>query len=310
MGLSAATHGKLLLESGYTIDQVVHDYGDLCQSITDLAVERDAPFSIDQFRTLNRCLDNAIADAVTEFSLQRDAVTDRQSAQANERLGVLVHELRNVLQTAQMSWRALESGKVAVGGTTGALLKRSLDSMASLLQRSVSEIRADAGLPDGTEVLPLASLVADAERSVAFDAAARGCTLVVAAVDPQIAVCGNRPLLLAALVNLLQNAFKFTRPYSEVALRAYADGARVKVDVEDHCGGLPANFAATMFRPFTQGGADRSGLGLGLSIARRSVEADGGTLTVRDVPGHGCVMTIELPRAAGAEQSPAGAAST
>lgn len=68
MGVSAAAHGTALLALGYTVDQVVHDYGDLCQAITDLAVERDAPFTIDEFRTLNRCLDNAIADAVTEFS--------------------------------------------------------------------------------------------------------------------------------------------------------------------------------------------------------------------------------------------------
>ncbi len=40
------------MELGFSVDQVVHDYGDLCQAITDLAVERDAPFSVDQFRTL------------------------------------------------------------------------------------------------------------------------------------------------------------------------------------------------------------------------------------------------------------------
>lgn len=72
IGISATAHGHELVELGYTVDQVVHDYGDLCQAITDLAVERDAPFSVDQFRTLNRCLDNAIADAVTEFSAHRE----------------------------------------------------------------------------------------------------------------------------------------------------------------------------------------------------------------------------------------------
>ena len=112
IGVSAAAHGKELLGLGYTVDQVVHDYGDLCQAITDLAVERDAPFSVDQFRTLNRCLDNAIADAVTEFAAQRDATASRrQSADENERLGVLVHELRNYLQTASMAFAALESGR-------------------------------------------------------------------------------------------------------------------------------------------------------------------------------------------------------
>jgi hypothetical protein len=68
LGVSAVAHGSALLTLGYTVDQVVHDYGDLCQAITDLAVERDAPFSVPEFRTLNRCLDNAIANAVTEFS--------------------------------------------------------------------------------------------------------------------------------------------------------------------------------------------------------------------------------------------------
>ena len=90
MGVSATAHGKELLKLGFTVDQVVHDYGDLCQAITDLAFERDAPFSIDEFRTLNRCLDNAIADAVTEFSFQREATLAREhEVAANERNRVL-----------------------------------------------------------------------------------------------------------------------------------------------------------------------------------------------------------------------------
>jgi hypothetical protein len=87
MSVTAAAHGKQLLELGYTVDQVVHDYGDLCQAVTDLAFERDAPFAVDEFRTLNRCLDNAIADAVSEFSFQRDeAIQEQRAAEANERI--------------------------------------------------------------------------------------------------------------------------------------------------------------------------------------------------------------------------------
>jgi signal transduction histidine kinase len=71
---------------------------------------------------------------------------------------------------------------------------------------------------------------------------------------------------------------------------------RILIDVKDHCGGLPPGNAERMFLPFTQNGEDRTGLGLGLSIARRSVEANNGTLSVRDVPGTGCVFTISLPR--------------
>jgi len=297
IGVSAAAHGKRLLELGFTVDQVVHDYGDLCQAITDLAVERDAPFSVDEFRTLNRCLDNAIADAVTEFSVQRDAtVALRLSAAEHERLGVLVHELRNHLHTAALAFRALESGTLPIGGSTGGVLKRSLASLSTLLSQALTEVRLAVGTPVETEAFSLAMLVADARHAASLYAQASGCAFVVPDVDPLIGVTGNRELLLAALVNLLQNAFKFTHPHTQVTLSAYADEDRVLVDVKDNCGGLSAGALEMMFKPFTQSGNDRTGLGLGLSIAKRSVEASGGALRVRDVPGTGCVFTIELPR--------------
>jgi signal transduction histidine kinase len=98
-----------------------------------------------------------------------------------------------------------------------------------------------------------------------------------------------------ALVNLLQNAFKFTHPHTNVTLHAHSAGGRLMIDVSDHCGGLAAGTTESMFTPFTQRSEDRSGLGLGLSIALQSVEADGGLLSVKDVPGTGCVFTISLP---------------
>jgi signal transduction histidine kinase len=296
MGLSAAAHGKQLLELGFSVDQVVHDYGDLCQAITDLAVERDAPFSVDEFRTLNRCLDNAIADAVTEFGVSRDAnVALQQSADENERLGVLVHELRNYLHTATLAFVALESGKVPIAGATGAVLKRSLASLASLLNLSVSQVRITAAAPQA-EAFSLASFVAEAKNAASLDASAKGCTFSVPDVDTTLGISGNRERLLAALVNLLHNAFKFTHAHTEVTLSAYAQGDHVVIEVKDNCGGLPPGATTSLFRPFKQVGDDKSGLGLGLSIARRNVEADGGVLSVRDVPGVGCVFTIELPR--------------
>lgn len=81
-----------------------------------------------------------------------------------------------------------------------------------------------------------------------------------------------------------------------MSLNAYAVADRILIDVEDRCGGLPAGDAEKMFLPFTQVGTDTSGLGLGLSISRRSVEANEGILSVRNMPGVGCVFTIDLPR--------------
>jgi signal transduction histidine kinase len=296
MGLTATAHGRQLLELGYTVNQVVHDYGDLCQAITDLAVERDAPFSVDEFRTLNRCLDNAIADAVTEFSAQRDlTIARRHSAECNERLGFLVHELRNSLNTVTLALAALETGRLPLAGATGGVLKRGVLTLTSLVKHSLDEVRAVAAPKLDSEVFSLASFIADAGNAALLEANARGCAFTVRNVDSQLEVEGPREMLLGALINLLQNAFKFTRPQTEVSLSAYADDeGSVFIDVADHCGGLAPGAVEVMFRPFVRSHDDKSGLGLGLSISRQNVEAAGGTLTVRDVPGEGCVFTIRL----------------
>jgi len=294
MGVSAASHGASLLEMGYTVDQVVHDYGDLCQSITDLAFERDAPFAVTEFRTLNRCLDNAIADAVLEFSSLRDArLLERQSEDVKEKVGFLVHELRNALSTARLAVGALEFGNMNMGGATGAVLKRSLDSLDILINRAVKEVRHGNGVE--RQVFSVSSFIADAESAAHLEATARGCTLSVLPVDATLGILANRALMQAALANLIQNAFKFTHGDAAITLQAFASDGNVHIEVHDHCGGLPPGSAEKMFAPFTQRSDDKSGLGLGLAIARNSVEADFGTLSVRDVPGTGCVFTIALP---------------
>lgn len=296
MGVSAAAHGSALLALGYTVDQVVHDYGDLCQAITDLAVERDAPFSVDEFRTLNRCLDNAIADAVTEFSFQRDvSIAAQQSEDLNERIGFLMHELRNSLSVATMAVMAMETGMLPIAGATGSVLKRSHTAMGRLITTSLDEVRIK-GAHDAPRPFSLAAFIDEARESAQLDADARGCKFSVPPIDPLLGIEGNRELLLAALANLLGNALKFTHTHTEVTLNAYAVGDRVFIDVKDHCGGLPSGDAERMFSPFTQRGNDKSGLGLGLTIARQSVSADDGELSVENFPGIGCAFTIKLPR--------------
>lgn len=292
----ATAHGKKLLELGYTIDQVVHDYGDLCQAITSLAVERDAPFGVDEFRTLNRCLDAAIADAVTEFSTQRDRATaEKHSDEANERMGFLVHELGNYVLGAKLAINALETGSLPMSGATGSVLKKNIKSMSAMIAQTAAGVR-HTSIKAPTEVFSVHGLVADALAAARLVADARGCELLFSDMDREVRIRGNREALLAALNNLLLNAFKFTRPRTEVGLAVHADASGcVVIEVSDHCGGLPPDAVQTMFLPFVQAGADRTGLGLGLAIAQRSVEANGGKLSVRDSPGVGCVFSITLP---------------
>ena len=289
----------MLFRSGFTVDQVVHDYGDLCQAITDLAFELKAPIEVDEFRTLNRCLDNGIADAVTEYSYQRFSVVANDGVQAlSERLGFLAHELRNLIYTATLAFAAIKTGGVGVAGPTGAALERSLIGLRTLVDRSVADVRVAAGLPPRHELVSLADFMDQIGISALLEARARECKLTVSVVDERLAVDVDRDMLLSAVGNLLQNAFKFTEHSTEVSVHAYAVADRILIDVEDHCGGLPPGSADQMFLAFKQGHKDRSGLGLGLAICRRSVEANKGIVRVRNVPGSGCIFTIDLPRRA------------
>lgn len=298
MGVTATAHGKDLLAFGYSVDQVVHDYGDLCQAITDLAHERDAPFTIDEFRTLNRCLDNAIASAVSSFSFQRDAMVARkQDNEVQERVAALVDELRNSHATASYAVAALEQGNLPVSGSTGTVLKRSLAAIKALINRATSEARTEADHLSNRRTFSVMSLIAEAKNEALLYSQASGCRFTAATVDPALEITGNHVRLLAALENLLQNAFRFTEVNTAVTLNAHAVGDRVHIEVRDHCGGLEAGYVTSMFKPFAQRVvADKSGLGLGLAISRASVEADGGTLTVQDLPTIGCIFTISLPR--------------
>jgi signal transduction histidine kinase len=292
IGKTAGRHGRDLLRMGLTIAQVVHDYGDVCQTITELAVAQNVPIPGHEFRTLNLCLDDAIAEAVTEYLRQRE----RQIAdQGTEHLGTLAHELRNLINVAMLSFESIKSGRVAAGGSTGMLHVRSLIGLRDLVNRSLADVRLDAGI-EAFEHILVAEFIEEIEIGALLQAEARGIRLTLTSVDRTVTIEGDRQILAAAVSNLLLNAFKFTRANSSVSLTVRATDDRVLFEVEDECGGLPPGKIQDLFRPFEQRGTDRTGIGLGLSVCRKAAEASGGEIRVRDLPGKGCVFTLDLPR--------------
>ncbi|HXC07930.1 MAG TPA: hypothetical protein VNV61_03300 [Steroidobacteraceae bacterium] len=140
MGRAAALHGAELLRRGFTVDQVVHDYGDVCQSVTALAVEQKEPISADEFRTLNRCLDNAIADAVASFGSAHQTSIDRQTETLQQRLAVFADEHRRLMDIAIQSFTAIRTGNIGISGATGTVLAHSLEELRSLTDRTLPDI--------------------------------------------------------------------------------------------------------------------------------------------------------------------------
>jgi signal transduction histidine kinase len=294
----AVQHGRALLRSGFTIAQVVQDYGDACQTITDLAIEHGAPISTEEFRALNRCLDEAIAEAVTEYQHQRelDVVADG-ARRSNEHLGAFAHELHKLLRSALLAYDLLRAGSVGIRGSTGDVLGRSLVGLRGLVDRSLTEVRLTGGIPR-PERVAVARLIEDVEVSAIHHAHARGLRLTVTEVDPGLTLEADPQILSSIVSSLLHNAFRYTRPHGHVWLHTHATAERVLFDIEDQCGGLsPGKLTKLLEQNASQDG-ERIEIGPGLSLCVRGAKALGGAISIRN-QNNGCVFTVDLPRTPG-----------
>ena len=194
---TAGKHGLDLFGMGLTIGQVVYDYGNVCQAVTELALEHDAPIRGDEFRTLNLCLDDAIASAVTEYSAQHER---SRVDTGSERLGALAHELRNVLNTAFLSFESIKGGIVPAGGSTALLHGRSLLRLRDLIDRSLADVRLEAGIYHPARIA-VAALVEEVGITAVAQAHARGIQFAAATTAQDVTVDADRQILAAALSN-------------------------------------------------------------------------------------------------------------
>jgi signal transduction histidine kinase len=294
IGHSAARYGGELLALGYNVSEVVHHYGEVCQVITEFAVEQQAPITTREFHALNGCLDTAIAEAVTAHAR---VTAERGSASEVERLGRSAHELRNLLNSALLAFHTVQRGSGTVNGTAGMVLGRSLMGLRGMIDSALTQVRLAAGEPARVR-LTVSEFIDEVAVVANLHAEYHDISFVVAPVGRELTVEADPQLLASAVMNLLTNAFKFSRPGGRVLLQAYAQDGRALIQVEDTCGGFPEG-GGDPFRPFAEKcGRDRTGLGLGLSIARQAMRAHGGDIHTRNLPGKGCVFVAELPLAA------------
>jgi signal transduction histidine kinase len=289
IGEAATRHGRDLLALGFTVSQVVHDYGDICQAVTELAIEQNAPITTEEFHTLNRCLDTAIAQAVTEHA-RLTAVF--RSTDDTARLGQLAYDIRNMVDSAVLAFGIMKRGAVAVNGSTGMVLGRNLMSLKDLVGSALSDIRLGAH-QHRREPVSVLQFLTDVSVAAGLHAEYLGQRFTLDPVDPAWVINVDPQLLGSAVTNLLNNAFKFTPAGGRVVLRAHNEHGRLLIEVEDECGGIPPMAGDPLGRGDSANTSDR-GFGLGLAIARNAVDAEGGDINIRNMPGRGCVFIIEL----------------
>ena len=290
IGVTAARHGANLMRAGKPASEAVEAYADVCQAVTGLAIEQHVAISTSDFYVFNRCLDDAIGGAVGEHARITEEV---RAADELQRLGHAAHEMRDQLQTARLSFEALKRTTALLDHPSANLLGRSLVNLTKLIERTLADVRLAAGV-ERREPLQLDAFLSEVAASAQMHADSRGLIVVVKSTT-QGTIEADPQLLMSAVMNLVHNALKFTSPGSTVAVMANIQSGRLILSVEDQCGGIP-DHAGELFRAFDdRRGVDRTGLGLGLSIARRVVRSHHGDIEVRNRPGVGCVFTIDMP---------------
>jgi hypothetical protein len=184
---------------------------------------------------------------------------------------------------------------VAPSGSTAAVLSRSLLGLRDLIDRSLAEVRLDAGT-EHLELINVSAFIEAVEIGAVFQAQALGLHFVLTPVEKGLIVEGDRQILFAALANLLQNAFKFTRKHSCVSLTTRVTEERVLFEVEDECGGFSPARLEQLTQALQDGAVDHGGPAAGLTVCIKAAKVSQGQLRVHNVPGKGCVFTLDLPR--------------
>jgi signal transduction histidine kinase len=286
----ASEHGAQRLRMRFDVGEVVREYGLLHECILELAGESGLQISLTEQHVVLKWLNSGIADALAQYVKRRDQELERQ---ASEHLGFIAHELRNPLSAARAAVDRLRNSG-APPPRTVELLDRSLRRTIDMIDNALAHASLQLGANPTLEPLAVDDLLRDIEMDAGADAQARGVDLVVAAPAGTV-ISADPRLLRSAVFNLVQNALKFSRAGSTVTVGVRTAPDSVTIEVADACGGLPPGKIDDLFAPTVQRGENRSGFGLGLSIARQAVEAHLGRIGVLDVPGTGCVFSIWLP---------------
>jgi signal transduction histidine kinase len=288
----AAKHGSVRFHAGFSLGAVIREYGVLRDCVLDLARERGIQIDVDELKKVLAHLNTGVVVAAEQFARERDQAIERQS---REHFGFIAHELRNPLGSALLAAQVIQRRAGLRDDVAMARLLRNLSVLRQLIDSSLSNVRArnlgETHDLETTEV-SLGEIADGARTEIVGDAEEKRVALVV---DGDARIQGDARLVRSAVTNLMRNAVKYTREGGRIDVRIRTGEQVASVEVEDECGGLPDGKTEELFTPFVQRGADRSGFGLGLAIAKDVVQAHQGNVQVSNLPGKGCVFMLSFP---------------
>ena len=288
---ASAEHGTQRLRVGFDLVEVLREYEILSECILDEVEAVGGQISIRAFRRVHRLLNAGRAQAISAYIERRDLDMTRTHSQ---HVAFIAHELRTPLMAAFLAVTALRKNQRSEDEWALGILTRNLYGLRELIDQVLTADRLGGEIPLRRESFDLRPLLEQLVAEVRLAAQQHQVDITLQA--PQtLQFSGDQRLLRSAIGNILGNAVKFTHEGSMITVRAGRHRSRMTLEVEDACGGLPEGNTALLFEPFVQQGEDRSGFGLGLAIVKQALEAHGGQVSVRNIPGKGCVFALHLP---------------
>jgi signal transduction histidine kinase len=284
-------HGTQRLRVGFDLAEVIREYEILTECILDEVETAGASVSTRAFRHVQALLNAGRAQAVVAYIDRRDAEMAQTTSQ---HVAFIAHELRSPLMSAFLAVTALRKSERPEDQWALGMLTRNLNALRDLIDQVLTADRLAGQIPLQRESFDLRVLLEQVAADTQWAAKRRQVDISVQAPEG-LPINGDQRLLRSAIGNVLGNAVKFTHEGSAISVRAQRRDGGITVEVEDGCGGLPQDNTTELFEPFVQRGENRTGFGLGLAIVKQALEAHGGRVSVRNVPGKGCVFALELP---------------
>jgi signal transduction histidine kinase len=246
-----------------------------------------------------------IGDVAAAFDEMAERVTTLLRAE-KELLANVSHELRTPLARIRVALDLAEEGDAETARAALGDIAEDLGELERLISDVLTAARLDLGDgPASNGIPPLrrepVALAGMLEHAAARFRAAHPDRPLAVAIAPDLPIIDGDPVLLRRVVdNLLENAHKYSRRAEDgVDLAAAREGGEARIEVRDRGIGIAADDLPHVFRPFFR--ADRSrtratgGLGLGLALARRIVEAHQGTIALESALGEGTRAVVKLP---------------
>jgi signal transduction histidine kinase len=289
----AQEHALTRVRLGFDVNELIREFVVLRQVLFEFARAEGLSADDDPLSRVVDLIEAAICASVTSYVESRDYCARKQEA---EHIGFITHELRNPLASVRLMVDRLREDAVPAQTRTLELIDKNLRRLASLVDSVLVAQRFEAGEVEAS----LSDVTLDdlLKEPIAFAKAAAQAKYLrfEAAFDPAVVVRADPRLTATALENVLDNAVKYT-DRGRIRIEAITGPDEVAVHVWDNCPGLSKEELQTIFDPFKRGHSHKPGTGLGLTLALRAIEAQGGSIHAESPEERGCHfwMTLKKP---------------